>query len=342
MLRDNYQILLEILKRTPQIDYPQHSRIHPLRTFPQNCFVKRDDELGFSITGTKVRKFRSLIPYLLQQNVTDAVVIGGGHSNNVLGITQLLIENEVNPILFLRGAPSDAPQGTELFIRLLVRAQSIHWVPRNQWNRVETFANACADQLQSEGKQSIVIPEGSSLPASLPGATTLALDILRNETEQKVNFNHLFMDVGTGLSAAATMLAFVYLKKELKIHLVLLAGREIHFVKTLKHYHEIFQEWLCCPVPLPENFEMHYPSTARSFGSINQRVMRSIHSLAQQEGFLTDPIYSAKLFLTAKEVIEKQNLTGNILLVHSGGGMALQGYSHLQQACIRSEGNDGR
>lgn len=322
---DGYQALLDALQRTSQIGYPSHSRIHPLRTFPDKTFVKRDDELGFGITGTKVRKFRTLIPYLLQENVVSAAVIGGAHSNNVLGLSQLLIENGIAPTLFLRGSPAVDPIGNELLIRLLVGPQNIQWIARARWSEAESLAHAWASQ--NIGKKSIVIPEGSNLPASLPGATTLALDIIHNERESGVIFDHLFIDVGTGLSAIAAMLGIAAIQKAVNVHLVLLAGSEQQFRENLVRYHGIFEKWIRMPIQIPENFTLHYPPTARSFGSINAEVTHMIHTLAQKEGFLTDPVYSAKLFMTAKSVIEKEHLKGNILIVHSGGGMTLPGFS---------------
>ena len=76
-----------------------------------NCFVKRDDELGFGISGSKIRKYRSLIPWLIQKGIEEVVIIGSSCSNHVLGLSQLLIENKLKPTLFLKGDPSYSLKG---------------------------------------------------------------------------------------------------------------------------------------------------------------------------------------------------------------------------------------
>ena len=65
---------------------------------------------------------------------------------------------------------------------------------------------------------------------------------------------------------------------------------------------------------------------ARSFGSTNSTIFKEIKSIASEDGILTDPVYSAKLFITAKRTIQDQSLDGNILLIHSGGALALSGF----------------
>lgn len=72
------------------------SRIHRLRWFGRSdIWVKRDDELGFGVSGTKLRKHASLIPALKKRGIEEVVVIGGAHSNNVLSAAQTLTENNI-------------------------------------------------------------------------------------------------------------------------------------------------------------------------------------------------------------------------------------------------------
>jgi len=71
---------------------------------------------------------------------------------------------------------------------------------------------------------------------------------------------------------------------------------------------------------------LYYPATAKSFGSTNKTIFNEIRRIAREDGILTDPVYSSKLFLTARQTIFDQALDGNILLIHSGGGLALSGF----------------
>lgn len=309
--------------------YPSHSRIHPLKTFGDEqtrCFVKREDELGFGISGFKIRKYLSLIPDLIKHKVEEAVLIGGAYSNNIVGLTQLLIENGIKPTLFLRGDEKTRKIGNFLLTSMMVPCHSIHWINRLDWGRVETKAAYYAAQ---QLRQAMVIPEGASVPAALPGALTLALDIFKNEDQTKIHFDHVFIDSGTGLMACAALLAFAWLNKQITVHVVIMAEEEAHFLKALAMIKAQFEALISSVVvwdKIKERLRLYFPEKGRSFGSTPKEIFNEIRIIAQTEGFLTDPIYSAKLFLAARRIIHRQAIKGNCLLIHSGGGLTLMGF----------------
>jgi len=308
------EILKKALSLTPQYDYPCHSRVHHLRTFPKNVYVKREDELGFGITGSKIRKYRTLIPYFKSKGIQEVALIGGAQSNHILGFSQLLIENAIRPFLFLRGAPFQPTQGNHFLLRLLVPKTQIRWIPRDQWSAASEIASQ---------SHSCVIPEGGMIPEALPGLLTLVIDILINE-QIHGEFVHIFVDSGTGLTAIALILGLAWLKKPTIVHVLQLAESSVLFEQKLKSYHDVFEKWLGYPLHLTNNYKLHYPTQAKSFGSTTTATFKQILQNARQEGFLTDPIYSGKLFFEAKKLIS--SVQGSCLIIHSGGGLSLFGF----------------
>lgn len=329
MNHEKLDILKSCLAKVGHYDYPFQSRVHPLRSFPDNCFVKRDDELGFGLTGSKVRKLRTLIPALKRRGIKKAIVLGGAHSNNVLGMLQLLIENGITPILFLLGNPDCEIRGTHLLIRMLADESMIHWIPRGCWPHVAEMANNLAMELNEKEHTTIVIPEGCAMPEAMPGAATLALDLLRNEMESKLIFDHVFLDAGTGFQAAATLLAYAFLEKTTVFTVVSMADSRTEFNQNLKISHGMFESWLGMEGPLPNNYEFIHPFSAKSFGSVNKMVLESLLNMSRMEGIFVDPIYTAKLFDTARHVLNNKSKNGNTLIVHSGGGLALTGFQSM-------------
>ncbi|MBS3905278.1 MAG: hypothetical protein KGZ39_08135 [Simkania sp.] len=317
--------LQDSLEREEHEDYPVKSRLHPLRSFGKkeaHCFVKREDELGFSISGTKFRKYRTLIPFLKRQECNEAVVIGGAYSNHVLSITQLLIENGIKPTLFLKGPLPYQKHGNFRFLQMLIPDSSIHWVPKTNWPKVTQYASAYADG----SARTVILPEGATVFPAFLGGLSLPLDILRNEEEHKIEFDHLFIEVGTGFSAAALLLGFAYLKKKTFCHLLLLAGTEEEFLKQLQILHADFERWLGQKCSFPIHFSCESSSLAPSFGSTNSELFQFLIRIAREEGFFLDPIYSGKLFYHAKKKMEANPFSGNILVVHSGGALTLAGF----------------
>lgn len=309
--------LQEKLDKEVQEGYPKRSRVHALRSFGAGSYVKREDELGFGISGSKYRKYRTLIPYL--RKYEEVIVLGGPFSNHVLGITQLLLENGIKPTLFLKGAPPEKDEGNFFFLQMLLPSSSLHWITNQEWPQI-------ASEYAAAREKAFILPEGGALFPSFLGALTLPLDILRNEKERDLTFDQIFFDVGTGYSAAALLLGLAFLERRVHCHLLLVAGAEEEFRQSVKELHSQFKRWLGKRCPWPEAFTCHLPTLARSFGSTNKTLFQFIFQTAQEEGFFLDPIYSGKLFYHAKGLLKEKKMEGNSLLIHSGGALSLSGF----------------
>jgi 1-aminocyclopropane-1-carboxylate deaminase/D-cysteine desulfhydrase-like pyridoxal-dependent ACC family enzyme len=254
------------------------------------------------------------------------VVIGGAYSNNVLGIVQLLIENGIEPVLFLLGDAQKELQGTHLLIRMLMKASSIHWISREDWPGVVELAEEYALKQRNQRIHTVVIPEGSVMTEAIPGAVTLALDIIRNENSLGVNFERIFMDAGTGFQAAVALLTYSWLEKPTQFYVVLMADAVEVFEDKLRRFHVAYEKWLNQKISFPTNYTLLHPLTARSFGSVNAGVYDTMIDLARKEGIFVDPIYSAKLFNRSRQYLSDGIYKGNTLIVHSGGALSLTGF----------------
>ncbi len=302
------------------------SRIHRLRWFGRSdIWVKRDDELSFGVSGTKLRKHASIIPSLKQQGIEEVVVIGGANSNNVLSAAQTLTENNIKITPFLLGPPSQKLGNSKLF-SLFVDDSEIHWISRAQWADCEDLVNKYVEKRKAQGIKIFVLPEGAHHPLALPGSLSILVDILRNERESGVCFDHVFIDAGTGMVAQSLLAGAAALERKTVFHVVVLAGSFEEFKSGLSRVIQYAEAFLGVSFRSLPDYHMYYPATARSFGSTNNSIFKEIKRIAREDGILTDPVYSAKLFLTARQRISEQRLEGNILLIHSGGGLALSGF----------------
>ena len=128
------------------------------------------------------------------------------------------------------------------------------------------------------------------------------LDICKNESDQNRSFDHIWIDSGTGFTAAVLCLMNELLGRKTQIHVVLTAGDPDFFEQKLREVGTWWEE--LTQIPLPNGFirlpTLYPPATARSFGSVNQQVLKTVKDLAMTEGLLVDPVYTAKLFYTAK------------------------------------------
>lgn len=306
------------------------SRIHQLPSFcteTASVFLKREDELGFGISGCKKRKYLSLIPFLQAQKYEMVYLIGGENSNNLVGLAQALREAKIPFVAYIKATKQVQKQGNAFLLQLLTQPQERVYVSSEQWHEVEKITE---NDLQISGKQGYIVPEGASCSASIMGLCTLMQDIERNESENNLLFDHIFIDTGTAYTAATLVAMNHFLQRKTQIHIVYIAGNEALF---WQHYQKVaaffIENDMPFTPPLPPNIQHHFPKTARAFGSINATIKQAVIDFAQTEGILTDPVYVAKTLFTAKDIIASQQLAGNILLIHSGGGTGLMGFAGL-------------
>jgi 1-aminocyclopropane-1-carboxylate deaminase len=336
-MQTRFQLLKDYLATTPQMNYPIHSRVHALHSFSfpkTKCYVKRDDELGFGISGSKARKYRSLLPFLLAHNFQEVIVIGSAYSNHVLSLVQLLIENGLQATLFLLGDPQRSLQGNALLTSLFT--SSIRWFSKAEWKNVESEAHSYAKQ---QKHPTYVLPEGGFCQEAFPGALTLALDVILNEEETQMTFDHIFIEAGTGFTACALILGLSWLEHPACVHVLLLAEDEEAFLLRLKLCHEMFMQLMSVTISFPQHFAIHSPQLIKGFGKVSSLVFDTIADIARTEGFLTDPIYSAKLFLECKNILKDGRIQGNLLIHHSGGSLTLMGFQNQLQKLLEAPPN---
>ncbi|KAB8039804.1 pyridoxal-phosphate dependent enzyme [Silvanigrella paludirubra] len=311
-------------------NYPSTSRIHKLQNFSSlnSIYVKRDDELGFGASGSKLRKYLSLIPFLIQNKYHEVIVIGGAYSNNILTASQLLIENNIQPILFLPEIKNENRRGNFLLTSLLIDKNNIHFLNQSDFSSLNLIIENYCQHKKEKGINVGIIQEGANMKEALPGALSLCFDIIKNERDNNIEFNHIFVDSGTGLMAISLILGFSYLNKNTKIHVLQVAGHKDEFNNSIQFYLDYFQKQFQIQINTLSDYELYFPSSAKSFGSTNASIFKSIIDICRNNGIITDPIYSAKLFHEGKKIIEKNDLQGNILFIHSGGGLSLFGFQN--------------
>ncbi|MES9857303.1 MAG: hypothetical protein ABW166_11950 [Sedimenticola sp.] len=329
----NNRLLEQLVAEKNDSNLAHSSRVHRLNTYlPQFSdapyYIKREDELNSGVVGSKLRKYLSLLPALERAQVDEAVLIGSAHSNNVMGLAQLLIQRGISISALVKQPGSDELNGNHLFLRMLVTNEKIRYLSHNEWPQAEAIAQQWAVELEKQGKTPVIIPEGGDHPDVLPGTLTLAQDIYRNEQQLGLQFSDLWTDSGTGVSSIGLLLGLRLLgMSERQLNITLIAGDEEAFHERYQRH----QRWLeaalgeAIPVEAPEiNFLK--PATAPSFGSVNKTLLRETACIARQCGILMDPVYSAKHLYTVKCAMEEQPPSGPQLILYNGGPLGLCGF----------------
>ncbi|EDY84432.1 hypothetical protein VDG1235_4063 [Verrucomicrobiia bacterium DG1235] len=307
------------------------TRIHKLPSNPNgNLWIKREDELSSGISGSKMRKYASMIPFLKARSITNVGMIGGPNSNNLVGLAQLLRENGIRPIAFIREAADDSLRGNALLLKMLLGEEEVVPISRAHWSSVDTIARDHLQKHTSVNAKSFLLAEGCFGPEALPGTFTLAEDILRNEAEHSVKFERIYVDSGTGLGAIGLILGLEFLSEsegiEREIVVTLIAGTEKRFREDLNTLRKSF---------IAENgrkdlprlsIRFLFPTLSPKFGSVNQSLLKACGRIARREGILMDPTYSVKHYEASKSDFTINPTEHDSLFILNGSAIGLAGF----------------
>lgn len=317
------------------------TRIHQLRLERHTAcelpiYIKREDELSSGVIGSKLRKYSSLVPRLKEEDVKHVALISGPNSNNAIAALQLLKEEEIKVSLFVRKAADTKIEGNGLLASMLCPKENIIEIEREQWPDVESIALEWTAKQTNTGIKSVVISEGAFDRKSLPGAMTLAHDILRNEAEGNIVFKNIYIDSGSGLSAIGLILGLASSNTTTRtIVVTLIAGDEQTFMQKLS----TAQKWAESESTRFEGLNalelrFSYPPTAKSYGSINQTILDKTISIAREHGLLMDPIYSTKHFMSMENDLLASEIHSPALFIYNGGSLGLLGFQKQLQRTL--------
>lgn len=309
------------------------SRCHPLNGYlPHSAssplFIKREDELNANATGTKHRKYLSLLPALEHSGYNRIILIGSAHSNNVVGLAQLLRSRGIDVSVLIKTPGNNQLTGNHLFLTMLLPPDRMEYVSHGDWPRVEQIAEQRVARLKRQGIYATAIPEGGYSEAAVPGILTLAADLWRNATELELEFRDIWTDSGTGVSAIGLLLGMRLLgMTRPRVHIIQIAGNPAEF----RQRYDQFEQWLekLAEKPLPEarpEIRFIQPATAASYGSVNQTILRESWSIARETGLLMDPVYSVKHLYTVKYEMQRHAPEGPQLILYNGGTLGLCGF----------------
>ncbi|WP_275099758.1 hypothetical protein [Sedimenticola hydrogenitrophicus] len=309
------------------------SRCHPLNGYLPQCpsaplFIKREDELNANAVGTKQRKYLSLIPTLEHSGNCRIILIGSAHSNNVLGLAQLLRSRGLDVSALIKTPGNKALTGNHLLLSMLLPGDRMAYVSPREWPEVAQIAQREADRLSQQGVRAVIIPEGGDSEAVLPGILTLAADVQRNSRDLGLEFRDIWTDSGTGISAIGLLLGMRLLGlTRPRVHITQIAGDPEEFRQRYARFETWLERLIGSPLPDPRP-EVRFlrPASAAAYGSINKTILDESWRIARETGLLMDPVYSVKHLYTVKCEMRHQTPDGPQLILYNGGTLGLCGF----------------
>lgn len=288
---------------------------------------KREDLAGLAFGGNKVRKLELFLGDLARDD-TDVIVVGSAVQSNFCRQTAAAgARLGIDVVLILNGDPSSPNQGNLLLDRLLGADVRIN---RYRGLREHHAAiAAAAHDLQSQGRRAQALTGFEPLGAI--AFLECALELQQQLQALGARADAIVVSSGTGTQAGL----------EVGVRVAGLDARIIGVspIPELEGYPSIpdrlaeVANWICTTLDLDATFtaeeiENTTAFVGEAYGHLTESGLRALRLVAEHEGILLDPVYSAKAMAALISMIESGRFTPNetVVFVHTGGTPALFAY----------------
>lgn len=303
------------------LDVPLTSRTQIINTGSKSIAIKRDDELSFGVSGSKYRKFASLIPYLLKNNIDFLIAEGSEYSNNIVGLAQFLKEFGIEFKFILKKGRSESAVNGKI-LRLLTSPKDLRFLSASEWRDRTAIIDSEVSNARLNYRNPMFLPEGSFHEAAVAGSMTLAFDF------NVFDYNTIYIDSATGSSFLGVYFGLCLQNYSGVLNVISLVENRDFYESIIKDFsHKKPYDGLPSP-----NFKLNIigVETSRSFGSTSRKTFDNIKKLAHKYGILTDPIYTGKSIPLAIELEENKKGSESAIIVHSGGALSLLGFDFMR------------
>lgn len=256
-------------------------------------WMKRDDLLHPFVSGNKYRKLKYLAQDALQQGKQHLVTFGGAYSNHLVATASAGAALGLKTTAILRGE--------EAFNNPMLSICRLYGMEFQQVSR-EGYRNKDATFAKHFGNNGDVyrIDEGGYSALGAQGCADI-------HTELTQTYSHIFCAVGTGTTVAGLINGAS-------------EGTQVHGVVVLKGA-EYLKTEIDNLLATPKDFTLHHNFYFGGYGKFDAEIMHFIKEFASATGVLLDPVYTAKMMMGLKQLIQQDYFSKNskILVIHTGG-----------------------
>lgn len=334
-----------------RIDFDQFPRVKlshqptPIEPMPRlsqslngpNLYIKRDDCTGLATGGNKTRKLEFLVGEALQQNADMLVTQGAVQSNHVRQTAAAAAKTGLKcHVLLERRVPKRDSSYEETGNVLLDNLFGASHEFRPPGLDMNAEAEQVTESLQQRGHRPFFIPGGGSNPTGALGYCVCAQEIADQTRTTGQSFDWLVMATGSTGTQAGLVAGLQAIGHELPVMGVSVRQPRD---KQIGAVHDLTQRTLTKlavdGVPL-DRILVDDGYVGEGYGIPAESTLEAIRLVAQQEGLLLDPVYSAKGMAGLIGMVRNGFFkpTDNVLFLHTGGAVALFAYQEQLMASL--------
>ena len=318
---------LENLPRFHLAEFP--TPIHYLESFSMACngpaiFMKRDDNTSLGMGGNKTRKLEFLIGEALEQGKDTLVTAGGLQSNHCRLTAAAARKANLSCHLVLNGERPEIPNGNLLLDKIF--GANVHYCDRKDRNR---RLSQVAEDLADRGRNPYVIPVGGSNSIGSIGYVKAMFELETQLKEMDIKPDAIVFATSSGGTQAGLALGAKitnFKGQVLGISIDQTKTGDEPFPPILTEIANTTAQRIDCPIQLvEEDFSLNCDYLGAAYAIPGDIEFNAIRDLAQYEGILLGPIYTARAMGGLIDLIQKGYFRNDqtVLFWHTGGSPEL-------------------
>ncbi|SET64625.1 D-cysteine desulfhydrase [Natronincola peptidivorans] len=288
-------------------------------------YVKRDDQTGTEVSGNKVRKLEFAVQEALNQGCDYLITCGGIQSNHARATAAVAAKLGMGAYLVLKGNSDEEIDGNYFLDKIL--GANIHFITLEEYmEKRGMIMEEIKESLAVKGHKAYILPEGASNGIGTFGYYKAMEEILHQEKEMGIHFDAIVTTVGSGGTYAGLFYANKINKSNADIYGINIAGDADYFKKRIN---ELLQE-----AAMYTGKEIQYTQeelriidgyVGDGYALSRPEELIFIQQMAQLEGIILDPVYTAKAMYGLVEEIRKGTFKDykKLLFIHTGGIFSL-------------------
>ncbi len=305
-----------------------------------NIWVKRDDLTGVAFGGNKARKLEYIMGDAIDKDA-DVIVTGAGFQSNWCTQTVAAAKKLGLDIYLVKSAPSEDYDSKDWDgNHLLHHLMGAHVKTVRPEKFMETI-DATMEQLKAEGRTPYYTPVGGSDPTGASAYMNAVLELTYQANDEGIHFDSLIHATGSGGTQAGLVLGAKAFNTGMKIIGAAVGWTEkkeqIEKVRgivkeSMKKYSLDFQL-------RDEDLIVYNEYVGGGYGFMSEAKLEAVKMLAETEGLLIDPVYTATAMACLIDLVRKGGFkkTDNIVFLHTGGAVALFPYKDPIRAYIQGK-----
>jgi len=296
-------------------------------------WIKRDDCTGLAGGGNKTRKLEFLMADAIARGADTVITQGATQSNHTRQTAAACARLELECHILLEDRTRfDAAEyrlNGNVLLEQLAGAAIEH---RPGGADMNAEMESLAEDLRSQGKRPYIIPGGGSNAIGALGYVNAAMELLQQANDAGLKIDWVVHATGSAGTQAGLVTGMVATNSGVPVlGIGVRAPADVQHANVLKLARETASHLDIKQMPGSDDVKVNCDYIGDGYGIPTKGCLDAIRLLAEVEGILLDPVYSAKGMAGLIDLIASGHFreNENIVFLHTGGAQALHGYLSL-------------